>query len=586
MKHIFKIFLLSLTGFFLFSCSDDDQATEATLELLQEPVLSLLNNVDVTVTENNQSQQAVPLSWTAANYGILIPIDYTVQMDLVGNNFASPVDVTTTSELQYSLTGSEINQILYDWGVFPGIEAPVELRVVSSAGDNANLPGNSNPIQINATGFDPFPNTDATIFIATQFPDYTWDWRAAPSICDVADNGNYSGYLGVSSDDSHYLVPNRGEFTYFGAGDLDGVFEEGGDGIVPSSSGYYQLTVNTNTRVYSFTEINLGIIGAATPGGWGADTDLTFDAATGIWEGTMQLQPGGYKFRANDDWGIQWGQAAETGILQQGGGDLNFEAEAGEYTITVDLSSCCLRYAISNVFEFGDCPEPGDEEEEVGVEQLYMVGAIQEHYGTGQWDPTNAIPMFYNEGLATPGWEGYIKANAGQNMKFVGLQGSWDEVNAENVNFGSPGGDTNALTGDIVADGSSGAITLDEGGFWYVFIPADLSTYQFVKQQWGIIGSSTPDGWNGETDMTYNADQNQWEITQDLVDGELKFRSRSIGNATGNHNGGGADWSYNIGTDAAPHASDQGDGNFGVTAGSYSIVVSFDPQGNATVTGL
>lgn len=578
------------------SCEDDESNLPVVREM-QAPVLSLLNNVNVNINDGNLSQGVAPFSWSAANFNVNVPVQYTLQVAVSGTDFANVIDASQTTELALSLTGEELNMAMMQLGIFPGITATMDVRVKALAQTVNNTstgePSYSNVIQLNVTSFNAMPPTSPTLYVATQFPDASWNYSMAPKLCSPDDNGVYTGFAYLNAEDEHYFVSgNATTFVYYGMGAIDGVMQSEGGAIIPSESGYYQVTVNTNTLTYSFESIQWGIIGSATPDGWGADTDLAFDMETGFWKGEIAMVSGEFKFRANDDWAINYGPGSADGLLAPGtSNNLTFALPDGTYTFYLDFSDgCCPKYAIANIngdmeVNFGEC-EDSSGGGGSGVDQLYMVGAIQEHYGSGQWDPTNAIAMYKNEGLAIPGWEGYIKVNAGQNMKFVGLQGSWDEVNGANVNFGSEGGDTNVTSGTLIADGGSGAITLDEGGFYYVFIPLDLSSYQFVKTQWGIIGAATPGGWGDETDMTYDATSNSWKIDVDLVDGEMKFRSRIIGNTTGNHNGGGADWSYNIGTDASPHAADQGDGNFSVTAGSYSVELSFDPQGNATISGL
>ena len=46
------------------------------------------------------------------------------------------------------------------------------------------------------------------------------------------------------------------------------------------------------------------------------------------------------------------------------------------------------------------------------------------------------------------------------------------------------------------------------------------------SQSWGIVGSATPNGWNGiDIPMTYNIDLAIWEATVELGNGEIKFRA-------------------------------------------------------------
>ena len=74
----------------------------------------------------------------------------------------------------------------------------------------------------------------------------------------------------------------------------------------------------------------IGLIGPAQAGGWDTDTDLTYNPATRAWEGTFDLIADEFKFRANDDWAINWGGSAEN--LTQDGANLKITT-AGKYFI-------------------------------------------------------------------------------------------------------------------------------------------------------------------------------------------------------------------------------------------------------------
>ena len=60
----------------------------------------------------------------------------------------------------------------------------------------------------------------------------------------------------------------------------------------------------------TFAQItSVGIIGPSTPGGWDADTDMVQDTANAdLWSLTITLLDGEAKFRADDDWTVNWGE--------------------------------------------------------------------------------------------------------------------------------------------------------------------------------------------------------------------------------------------------------------------------------------
>ena len=74
------------------------------------------------------------------------------------------------------------------------------------------------------------------------------------------------------------------------------------------------------------------IIGDAT-GSWADDKNMTWDAVNGVFTLTLDLVPGEIKFRANDDWGYNFG--GDLADLSPGGSNIPV-TEAGNYTITLD----------------------------------------------------------------------------------------------------------------------------------------------------------------------------------------------------------------------------------------------------------
>ncbi|MBO3698505.1 SusF/SusE family outer membrane protein [Roseivirga sp. E12] len=114
------------------------------------------------------------------------------------------------------------------------------------------------------------------------------------------------------------------------------------------AAGDYTLSVtavdsngNSGTETFGFavtSDFSVGIIGSATPTGWDSDTDLSFVTGT-QYEVTIALTAGDAKFRANDDWGTNWGDTAfPTGTGTQDGANIPI-ATAGTYLVTFDTST-------------------------------------------------------------------------------------------------------------------------------------------------------------------------------------------------------------------------------------------------------
>lgn len=135
---------------------------------------------------------------------------------------------------------------------------------------------------------------------------------------------------------------------------------------------------------------------------------------------------------------------------------------------------------------------------------IYMPGSYQ------GWDPANTETVAKSVNSDST-YETYVWFDAGTKYKFT------------------PNADWSADWGDTDADG-----TLDPGGTdievvdaGYYKVNADIKnlTHSNLKTEWGIIGDATPGGWDNDTDMTYNATDDAWEITIELTAGKIKFRA-------------------------------------------------------------
>ena len=185
-----------------------------------------------------------------------------------------------------------------------------------------------------------------------NFQEYIWEagvnnnWGAdaQPLYCGDG-NGTYVGFFYAQDADwsgGKGAFKFTGAFNDWGQGNYgtgtinaDGLsgtlIDDGGSGNVLAEPGFYRAEVNLADMTYKLTPISgIGIVGPAQAGGWGEDTDLTYNPETRAWEGTIELAADEFKFRANDGWDINWGGTANN--LVQDGPNLKID-EAGTYFI-------------------------------------------------------------------------------------------------------------------------------------------------------------------------------------------------------------------------------------------------------------
>lgn len=122
-----------------------------------------------------------------------------------------------------------------------------------------------------------------------------------------------------------------------------GTGTQGGDNIAITAAGTYDVTFNRVTGVYNFTFPTIALVGAATPTGWPTGspgevdaTVLTTTDGVTYTVSNVALTADVCKFRANNAWSVNWGNAAfPSGTATQGGENIAITA-AGNYDVTLN----------------------------------------------------------------------------------------------------------------------------------------------------------------------------------------------------------------------------------------------------------
>ena len=149
------------------------------------------------------------------------------------------------------------------------------------------------------------------------------------------DGVHFTGFMYLNQNGFKFCTQPEWKGTNYGAN-----FDTAPDAAnitMTEAAGYYKVDVDLDSKSYALTPITtIGIIGSASPNGWDSDVDMTYvpyNAETkelGYWEAKdITLASGEIKFRANDDWAINWG--GDANALTQGGD--NISVDAGTYDI-------------------------------------------------------------------------------------------------------------------------------------------------------------------------------------------------------------------------------------------------------------
>lgn len=276
----------------------------------------------------------------------------------------------------------------------------------------------------------------------------------------------------------------------------------------------------------------VGIIGSATPSGWNASTPMVQDASNPhLWRlENLALVAGEAKFRANNEWTVNWGATDfPRGNSTQDGG--NIPITAGTYTIVFDDQS--------GQYSFND----------MSVTTYAKVGIIGSATAQGWNASTPMVQDVFNPHVWTLT---SLVLSAGE-AKFR-ANNEWT-VNWGATDFPNGTGTLNGANIPVVA-GTYQVTFNDETGA-YTFEPDNTPVYNTV----GIIGSATPQGWDASTAMTQDASNPHiWHLESiKLGDGEAKFRANN-------------EWTVNWGAVDFPQGTGGQDGaNIPVSAGTYDI---------------
>ncbi len=183
--------------------------------------------------------------------------------------------------------------------------------------------------------------------------------------------------------------------------------------------------------------------------------------------------------------------------------------------------------------------------------RLWAPGGYQAASGyINDWSPADA-PTLASEGFGNTNFEGFIYFAADAEFKLT------DADNWDNGIFGLES------EGVLTSPGDNITVT---AGYYRMDVDTEALTYAFTPTQWGLIGNSTPTGWDSDTDMVYDPVAKIWSLTIDLVqqaapDNGIKFRAND-------------GWDLNIGDSDADGTMEFGGDNIGIAEdGNYTITL-------------
>ena len=344
-----KIFLLPLVLMLLLTaCYDRDMVTMGEIT---PPVLSNTHaNSTFGITQDNIDDVFAAFNWVAADFGFQHRNpDYVLRMDLASNNFQQSVSLGTTKLLNHSMLVSRINQSLLALGALPGETAAVQFKVIASI--SAELVAESNVVNINFVPLDvvlDFPK----LYLAGDHN----GWSFTDHLYSFKSNNIYEGYIWMDNGENWNgfkmsFVPDWVEEEVIGDPNESGtsgtlqVGNWGGNNIFATQGvGYYRIIANLDNLTYQLYTTEWAVTGDFN--GW-SFTPMQFDVQSKTWSITMDVTAGGFKFIANENWSLIYGDDDLDGVLDPGHDGNNIPiSQAGNYTIVLDLHNVPYSYEV------------------------------------------------------------------------------------------------------------------------------------------------------------------------------------------------------------------------------------------------
>ncbi|WP_016988196.1 SusE domain-containing protein [Flavobacterium sp. ACAM 123] len=341
MKNITKS-IIALFAVVALSCSVEDVQDRPVIEGVDSPVLTApTSGAAYVLSPANATAQAERFTWKSANYGGAVEVVYTIEIDKKGNAFKTPKDLASRkSENQASVSVETMNNAALALNSTPFAPSEFEIRIKSTVGTEVMV---SNVVGIVIT---PYTTENPKLWVpggyakASGYPN-DWDPATSPQLSASAyGKVDFEGFINFNDAGSEYKFTSFPEWKgEYAAGATPGtILASGPNNLKIPAAGYYLIVVDTEKLTYSATKTAWGIIGDGTPAGWDNSTAMTYDKTTKVWTLTANLTAKEMKFRANNAWDYNLGDTGANGTMEYGGDNIKVPS-AGNYTITLDLSS-------------------------------------------------------------------------------------------------------------------------------------------------------------------------------------------------------------------------------------------------------
>ena len=400
MKILKYFTLLAAAAGIMSACTSDlEKVQTLPADQVVAPVLHELENTDIVITAETLVN-TLKVSWDAAYFGDKIVPNYSILIAKGDVEVPVAVGISTTEvELTYEQINLAAASSVEDGGLGLALDvaSDVKLRIGATVGNSFDT-YYSDAVDVKIT-----PTSAEKKYPMIYMPGSYQGWapdKAATNfqvLYDFSGTGVYEGVADFGSADDasrewkftrdanwdfDWGIPS-GETPEAEAAEVTLINNDGGDRSninIYTVNRFYHFSMDTNTGLLkkNFAFNQIGVIGDFN--GWGGDVVMEFNAAKRRFYADVENLSGGFKFRADADWALNWGV---DGV--QGGDNIAVET-AGNYRVYFYLSNPNEVYYELNADMFGQeeptggntgtTPEPEPPQPGIEADRWGLVGTI------------------------------------------------------------------------------------------------------------------------------------------------------------------------------------------------------------------
>ncbi|MCC3159300.1 SusE domain-containing protein [Hymenobacter sp. 15J16-1T3B] len=364
-NSFFKLVSLGSLLVVVAACEKDE--VKVTSDITGTPTLSAASSLPTNgvLTSANAARPGIIYSWTPLTFNnsatTVIPVTYSLEVAKRGSSFANSTTIDLPNKAganRDTIKVGDLNAALIRAGLTPEVAGEVDVRLRAAYANNMSMVLSTNSLTVAATPYSRELYTFGSLgglgsgspFVRETAPrkydGYIYVPAAPNNTFKFSNTSSASGTVtGIGSLGTPVTAAN-GVVTVTGSMAAAG---SGNDITLPGGRMYrIELDLNTGVNTFKATSTTWGIVGSATTNdgsGWNASKPLTYNTTTKKWEGTINLPGTGsnneYKFRANDEWTINFGDSpasAPDGVLDYDGANIKLASPGTGYKVSLDLN--------------------------------------------------------------------------------------------------------------------------------------------------------------------------------------------------------------------------------------------------------